>query len=171
MNSLGKVVSVFFMIILLFIVPLQDMARRADTMSQVYVSNETTEFVNTIKNKGYLTVEMYRRYIEAIDRTNNLYKVQIVHSHKIVEPVVNENETIEEGRYITRFFDTYQDEILEEFDKGEVYHFSQGDYINVTVKNRNKTLANQIFSLLSVKNVPTVEIFVTYGGLIRDEVR
>lgn len=171
MNSLGKVVNIFFIIILLFLVPLHDMARRADTMSQVYVSNETTEFVNNIKNKGYITVEMYRRYIETIDKTNNLYDVQIVHSHKVVEPFVNEDETIEEGRYVTRFFDTYQDEILEVFDKGEIYHFSQGDYINVTIKNRNQTLSNQIFSFLSARNVPTVQIFVTYGGMIRDEAR
>ena len=171
MDSLGKVFSLFFVVILLFLVPLHDEARRMDTMSQVYVSNETTEFVNNIKNKGYITVEMYQRYIEVIDRTNNLYDVQIVHSHKIVEPFVNEAEMIEEGKYIIRFFDTYTDEILEAFDKGDTYYFSQGDYINVSIRNRNKTLSDHIFSFLSFRNVPTEKIFVTYGGMIRDEVR
>ena len=145
----------------MFLVPLQDSARKADAVSQIYISNETTEFVNNIKNKGYITLEMYKRFIQNIDKTNNLYDIQIVHSHRLIEPLVNADRIVEE-HYTVRYYNTYQDEILETFDEGNIYYFSQGDYINVNIKNRNKTLADRI-------TVSNGKIFVTYGGMIRDE--
>lgn len=145
----------------MFLVPLQDSARKADAVSQIYISNETTEFVNNIKNKGYITLEMYKRFIQNIDKTNHLYDIQIVHSHRLIEPLVNADRIVEE-HYTVRYYNTYQDEILETFDEGNIYYFSQGDYINVNIKNRNKTLADRI-------TVSNGKIFVTYGGMIRDE--
>lgn len=161
LNSLDKVVGIALIVLLMFLVPLQDSARKADAISQIYISNETTEFVNNIKNKGYITVEMYKRFIQNIDKTNNLYDIQIIHSHRLVEPLVNVDGIVE-GHYAVRYFNTYQDEILKTFDKGNIYYFSQGDYINVSIKNRNKTLADRI-------TVSNGKIFVTYGGMIRDE--
>lgn len=161
LNSLDKVVGIALIVLLMFLVPLQDSARKADAISQIYISNETTEFVNNIKNKGYITVEMYKRFIQNIDKTNNLYDIQIIHSHRLVEPLVNVGGIVEE-HYMVRYFNTYQDEILKTFDKGNIYYFSQGDYINVSIKNRNKTLADRI-------TVSNGKIFVTYGGMIRDE--
>lgn len=161
MNSLDKVVGIAFIVLLMFLVPLQDSARKADGISQAYISNETMEFVNNVKNKGYITADMYKRFIYHIDKTNNLYDIQIVHSHRLIEPLINENGTVEE-HYTIRYFNTYQDEILETFDEGNIYYFSQGDYINVSIKNRSKTLADRI-------TISSGRILVTYGGMIRDE--
>ena len=169
MNPLSKIIAIILSVILMFIAPLLYMAQKQDVISQSYVSNKTTEFIDSIKNSGYISMQMYMDYINKIDATNNLYNIEIVHAKKVVEPLYNENSgNFLEDNYIY-YVNTYQDKILETLDKGEDYKFSQGDYISITVVNRTKTIATRLMELFYSSDVPDEQILVTYGGMIRDE--
>lgn len=153
----------------MFLSPLLYMAQKQDAISQIYISNETTKFVDNIKNIGFLNREMYMDFVSKIDNTNNLYNIEILHSHKIVEPLYDENTDTFLNDFNTYYGNTYHDEILKTFDQGEEYYFSQGDYISVTVVNRTRTLATKLMELFYSSDIPNEQILVTYGGLIRDE--
>jgi hypothetical protein len=170
MNAFSKIITFLLAAIILFLGPLLYMAQKQDAISQVYISNETTKFVDSIKNTGFLTRTMYMDYIQKIDQTNNLYKIEIAHSHKVVEPLYDEDTGTFLNDYDTYYTNTYQDEILGKFDQGEDYNFSQGDYISVTVVNRSKTLATKLMELFYRAEIPDEQILVTYGGMIRDEI-
>lgn len=170
MNAFSKIIAIILAVIILFLGPLLYMAQKQDTISQVYVSNETTKFVDSIKNTGFITRTMYMDYIKKIDQTHNLYKVEIAHSHKVVEPLYDESTGTFLNDFDIYYTNTYQDEILGTFDQGEDYHFTQGDYISVKVVNRTKTLATKLMELFYRADIPDEQILVTYGGMIRDEV-
>lgn len=169
MNSFSKIVCFFLAAIVMFLGPLLYMAQKQDAISQNYITNETAKFVDSIKNTGHLSSKMYMDYIRKIDATNNLYKIEIVHSHKIVEPVYDENTGTFLNEYNTYYRNTYQDDIMDSFDRGVEYYFTQGDYISLTVFNRTRTLATKLMELFYSWDIPDEQILVTYGGMIRDE--
>lgn len=170
MNSFSKIIAFLLAVIIMFIGPLLYMAQKQDAISQNYISKETSQFVDSIKNTGFISREMYQAFITKIDLTNNLYNIEIVHSHKIVEPLYDENTGIFLKNYRIYYRNTYQDEILDTFDQGKEYYFDRGDYISATVVNRTKTLAVKLMELLYRTDIPDEQILVSYGGMIRDEV-
>lgn len=169
LNSFNKIIGIFVAVVLMFIFPLMYNAQKQDMISQVYVSNETTEFINNIKNKGYITKNMYHSYVSKINGTGNLYNIEIIHSHKKIEPLYEEDTGEFINDYTIYYYNTYQDEIYEVIDQEETYHFSQGDFISIKVNNKNKTLATTLMQVVYKSIIPTEQIIVTYGGLIRDE--
>ncbi len=170
MNSFSKIIAFLLAANVMFIGPLFYMAQKQDSISQNYVSNETARFVDSIKNTGFLTRNMYMNYIKKIDNTSNLYNIEIIHSHKVVEPLYDENTGTFLNDFDTYYRNTYQDEIWGAFDQGEDYYFSKGDYISVTVVNRTRTLATKLIELFYRADIPDEQILVTYGGMIRDEI-
>lgn len=169
MNSFSKVVAILIGAVMFFVLPVYQLAQKQDDISQIYVANETTKFVDSIRNSGYISVEMYQDYVNKIDKTGNIYNIQICHSHKIVKPNYDDEAGTILNGYDSYFVNTYQDEVLDSFDKGEDYKFNEGDYINVTVSNRNKTMAANLLYTLTHASAD-VQVFVTYGGMIRDEI-
>jgi len=169
MNAFSKMIAILLSVILLFIAPLLYMAQKQDVISQSYISNETTKFIDSVKNSGYISLEMYLDYIKKIDATNNLYNIEIVHSHKVVEPIYDENTGDFLEDYYTYYYSTYQDEILETLDQGRDYNFSKDDLISITVKNRTKTIATRLMEIIYSSDIPDEQILVTYGGIIRDD--
>jgi hypothetical protein len=170
MNSFSKIIGIILAVILMFISPLLYMSQKQDTISQVVVQNETVELVNDIKNSGFISRVMYQNYISKIDKTGNLYNIEIVHSHKKIEPEIDPNTNTILESYNTYFYDTYIDEIYAVFDLGQDYYFKQGDYISFKVVNRNPTMAVKLMNIIYDGKVSDEQILVTYGGLVRDEV-
>lgn len=169
MDVFGKIISIFAGVILLFIAPLLYTAQKQDSISQLYVTQETVKLVDNIRAEGILSRNMYTDYISRIDRTGNLYDIEIIHSHKKVTPDYDEEEDMVKDTVSTYFYNTYEEEIYQAFDEGKDYFFSQGDYISLKVVNRTKTMAGQMLMLWGAGNSGDVSILVTYGGLIRDE--
>lgn len=170
MNAFSKIIAIIITVILLFLTPMLYMAQKQDIISQSYVSSEATKFIDSIKNSGYISIEMYMDFVKKIDATNNLYNIEIVHSHKVVEPLYDENSSTFLEDYDTYYYNTYQDEILEVFDQRKDYEFFQGDYISIIIKNRTKTIATRLMELFYSSDIPDEQILITYGGMIRDEV-
>lgn len=169
MDAFGKIVAIFTGVVLLFITPLLYLAQKQDSISQLFVTQETIKLVDCIRAEGVLSSNMYFDYINRIDKTGNLYNVEITHAHRRVAPDYDEvTDTVRDGISVY-YYNTYKDEILAAFDEVRDYSFSQGDYVSIKVTNRNKTTAQRMLSYFGRKNEDAVSILVTYGGLIRDE--
>jgi len=157
-------------VILLFITPLLSMSQKQDSIVQAVIDHETTQFIDAIRNRGYVSKDMYQSYLSKIDKTGNIYNIEICHAHKKTVPNYDETtNTILDG-YYSYFYNTYQDAIFAAFDEGKDYFYNQGDYISIIVVNRNKTMSTRILEALSVRSISTEQIIFTYGGMIRDEV-
>lgn len=170
MDSFGKIIAIFLATILMFISPLLYMAQKQDAISQIYVSSETTKFIDSIKNSGYISRNMFDDYVHKIDKTGNLYHIEITHSHKKVAPIVDVDTNVVLEDFSSYYYNTYEDEIFEQFDQGKDYYFNRGDLISIVVSNKNKTTAVSILESFLGRDIADTQIVVTYGGMIRDEI-
>ena len=170
MDSFGKIIGIYIGIVLMFIFPILYFAQKQDAITQTYVLTETSYFVDSIKNSGYITDDMYQRFIKKLDATNHLYTIEIEHSHPVINPVYDEKTNVFMDEFREHIYITYTDTIMEGvYGSDRVYKFNQGDYITVKVYNRTKTYATKLQELLFSKRMPVEQIYVVYGGAIRDE--
>lgn len=174
-DAFGSVVAFILLCIMLFFAPTLYLAVRQDNIIQNKVNYETADFVNSIKNSGNITKRTYEDFLKNLDRTGNIYEIKMQHIHKVVNPMTDDNGTLildenEEVKSSISYYSTYESDILKELYEGRgTYHLNKEDYISVKVVNRNQTLGTQIQRLFIGSGVPKEKIFVTFGGVIRDE--
>ena len=176
-DSLSKIVAIVLAVLLMFIIPIKSEFERLDDISRIYVLNETTKFVDRVRNLGYITPRMYLEYVRNIEATDNLYEVRLEHGRKIYIPVYEESlsgnlefkeEHIEE--YDTSFTEDIINVLFPDSPVGGddiILELRKGDYFAVTVFNTNRTMATKMQEMLG-SNVPVEKIFVRYGGLVND---
>lgn len=183
-NALSKVVAIFIAVFLLFIYPIKNELERQDETSRIYVLNKTIGFVDSVRNLGYITPDMYEEYLSELAMTGNLYKVNLEHAKLEYLPVMEYNPST--GQYETQlgefqksYINTYTEEIEECLfpityppdppQMGQPYEMRMGDYFTVSVVNQNKTMATKIQEMIYGRFISPEKIFVTYGGMIKDE--
>lgn len=162
MNSLGKVIEIILMAIFICVLPVYYMALKQDSICQTYVTTETSYFVDSIRNQGYLTKDMYQLYQKRLQATGLLYSVYMIHYKA-------ELSQIEEGGKII-YKKYYHTITTKEILKEKSYYFTRGDYFKIEIYNQSKTYATKLGELFYGRKLPIEQIAVTYGGMIRDEV-
>lgn len=167
MHGFEKMVEIIVTVILLFLVPLQYAGAKADVVSRSYVMTETAYFVDSVRNTGCLTTQMYQEYLKKLAVTGQVYDIEITHYQKLL------NET--ESGYQTYYHGVYTEELLKQlFSEEDRYEFLPGDFIRLQVKSKSPSFAEK-FSLFfraeAVKNAAFQEVQVIYGGRIRNETR
>lgn len=176
-ESLSKIFALILFVLLLYLFPVENMLTRQDDVTRVFVLNETTKYVDSVRNLGYITPLMYLQYTQNLSATGLTYDVKMEHMHCSVNPVYIDPVDITSFQYdySLNYMTTYTDEISEVLFPGipspndNIYHFSKGDYFNVTISNKNKTIATKVQEMLIMADLPIKRIIVNYGGMIRDE--
>lgn len=172
-NTLSKLFVIIMAVLLLFINPVLHMFEEQDKTTRLFVTEQTAQLVDTVRNTGYLSDEMYKAYLNKLNATNNLYKVSLEHKHRRYDPVyVDPLDPATFSNEVNMNYDSYYtDDILKvlfpDSGTGSNYIFSEGDYFMVSISNRNKTLATKLKELIYGRTLPTATIFVQYGGMVK----
>lgn len=153
------------------------MLTRQDDISRIVVLNETTEFVDSVRNLGYITPLMYMQFCQAISATGNIYEITMEHIHYSIDPVYTDPVVITSFQhyYNLNARITYTDDILSRLfpetpgESAGRYYLSKGDIFRVKVVNVNKTPAAKVQQMLLMADLPVKRIAVNYGGMVRDE--
>ena len=170
MDAFEKVVAIITMVLLMYIVPLFFIMQHTDSIIQSYVTKKTDEFVEVVRNNGYMSETMYRNYMKQLSSTNLVYDIQMIHEHCTYEPVFDEITNTFKNEIVPVYYKTYQEDILEELESDKsTYYFSEGDYFSITLYNKTITLSGMMQRMLFGTTVSEKQIFVTDGGRIRDE--
>lgn len=167
-NSVSEVVMIIIACFLFFLYPIYSFAQKQDNIIQTYVTEETTEFVDMIRNNGYLSKDMYSLFQKKIMQTNNSYEIRMIHEHRQVNPAYSEDGTFD-NQVNTFYKNTYEKDILKEiYEKSGIYRMAQGDYICVSIVNKSPTLSSKLQQLFYGRTAE-YSIYIRYGGIIRDE--
>ena len=179
MDTVEKIIAIIIVMVALFIAPLISMSSNNDSITQATVYDIASEFVDDVRECGYISQERYLLFISELDNTGILYDVELVHSHLSINPIYETQLSGNGGAPTTtqKVVGTsevtdcyYTDEILEDIYSTEgIYKLSVGDTISITVKNRDKTIAQRIRQMVFNYVDEGNPIFVQYGGVIRDE--
>lgn len=142
-DTLMAIIGIFVAVILMFILPLTIMANKNDEIAQTVVQVAVSDFVDTVTKQGKITEKDYDTLIQKISATGNTFDVQIEaqildDNPRRATTAVSSSQT---GEY--KYYSVYTNTILETISEEGVYELKKDDYIVVSVKNTNVTLATQ----------------------------
>lgn len=83
-----RIFSILIAVIIFFLLPLYIAFEKKDDISYALALKITTNFVDDVTDKGYLTQEMYDDFITEISATGNVYDVQMEYVKKEYNPVI-----------------------------------------------------------------------------------
>lgn len=139
-NAFGKIISILLLVVLIYIVPLKYYMDKNQALEEMYVSTKTIELVDSVRNTGFVTKEMYDQYLSLIHNMNNLYKIKLEH----IIYLKSEEKGFREKQYVT--------DIENDLYSNGIYNFKIDDYFKIQVR---KTSNNELVSY--------------YGGYIKNE--
>lgn len=84
-----RVFAIIFAVIVFFVMPIYMTFEKRDDISYALAVKITSNFVNTVKSKGYLTAKMYSDFVSELGATNNVYEIKMEHRVKKYNPVIN----------------------------------------------------------------------------------
>ena len=172
-DSLITIIAIFLAAILMFVFPLLAMSERTDDVAQLSIESSTTDFVDTVRNTGKLTLDNYDKFIQQLGSTGNSYNVEM-EAHILDEnPGVKttQAETTKIGENV--YYNLYTSQIEKQLGIGEtgttrhVITFKEGDLFSTTVKNSNTTIAQTLRSFLyKIAGNDTYSIAAQHAGMV-----
>lgn len=85
-DNLQKIFSVLISVFIFFILPLYITYEKVDDISYSLALKITSNFVESVTSKGYISKNMYDEFINALEATHNTYDVKIEHIEKKYTP-------------------------------------------------------------------------------------
>lgn len=155
-GALQKVVSIIIAVVILFILPVYIAYEKRDDISYALALKITTDFVDNVNSKGYITSEMYTDYITKLAVTQNSYDIYLEHTAKKYNPVIY--SYTDDLKTIRAKFD--YNLYKEQFEDGEITiadGANAGTYKNLILAYdlaEKKFNEEQILSVISSTNKP-----------------
>lgn len=176
MDVVGKYISAVLAILVLYVGTALVTTNLFDEVTQERVKTVTLNFADEVKEQGKITSGMYENFIQELDATGNLYNVEIVYTKYVVVPGDAEREVseTEESFYtddiLSGIYNAAADNgaVIDGRADGEV-HFNAGDYVSVSVTNRDTTYFQKVSNLVRMRSAGAPRIEVHTGGEVRDE--
>lgn len=80
MEVLSKIISFIMVVVLLCLHPLGYQLEHQHGVADAYAENETARFVDAIRSRGYIDVDMYEEFLNRLSVTGDSYEVEIEHA-------------------------------------------------------------------------------------------
>ncbi len=85
---LQRVVSIIIAVAIFFILPVYIAYEKKDDISYSLALKITTDFVENVNSRGYISADMYNEFISELSVTQNTYDVYLEHTAKKYNPVI-----------------------------------------------------------------------------------
>lgn len=146
----GEVLTTVIVIVvgavLLFIIPLMAISNTQDDISEVAVRSLVTEFLNEASLKEEITIKDYEAFLTKLYATGHTYDIQFEHKIRTVNPNKGGEDQTGENLY----YSVFNEAVLENgvYTEGGIYKLKKDDYLILTVKNTDTTIAEQLMNFL-----------------------
>lgn len=87
MDTLSKAFALILAVLLLYMFPISETYERQDDISYIVALNAVTSFVDSARNLGYVSPNMYTDLVQGLEKTGNTYDIVMEHQHKQYIPV------------------------------------------------------------------------------------
>ncbi len=157
-DSIGRIVGIFIAVCLMFFLPLVYFGERQDSLEQMYLITETTDFVDTVRMTGTLDKEVYRAFCQKIGNMSGSYEVRMTHQSRRLEIADARLQLVRE--------EVYQEQIVETLEKIGQYAFEEGDFFRVELVRAAPGFMESLWSRLLGREERKRYVNVYYGGKI-----
>lgn len=164
-DILGRIIMPFAIVLALIIVPVLDIALKADESSQKIIDNAVQEFVDNSRSSGKVTASEYEKMMNTINRAQPLCDIHITYGKETFIPDgTNEFYGYHDDYNEIHILDTIYTDYGENMD----FLMSKGDYLKVTVRNSNPTFGSKILSMFIPNAANAITIATSYGGFVEE---
>ncbi|MVO99286.1 hypothetical protein [Paenibacillus lutrae] len=177
MNTLSKAFALIVAMLLLYIYPLADSAEKRDDLTRLFTFQALTRFVDSVRDKGVITPNMFNDFQKELSVSSQEFEVSMEHRHKQYIPVYNDSghfqdrySVVDEAFYQTQIMEVlFPDSILSPDDSERTYRLGAGDFFTVTLKSLGQSSSAVWRDALNGTNSPAGELYLPYGGMVRNE--
>ncbi len=171
-DSLITIVAIFLAAVLMFVFPLMSIAERSDDIAELTAQTAVSEFVDTTRSAGKITINDYNKMVSALEATGNTFDIDI--EVKVLDENVGKKSAWTNGTVIGEniYYSVYTSQIMNYLsdtsgsDAG-TYLMKEGDIISVSAKNSNQTLAQTIRGIFySISGNGNYQISAQASGLV-----
>lgn len=160
-DVLDKVIGFLLAAILLFGIPFLYFMERQEILEQSYLLTETAEFVDTVRIKGVLEKEVYEHFANKVGAASGIYEIKMICSKERLE--------LADGKIMLFQEKEYQSQLISEMDREGRCRFQKGDFFKVEIVKKTPGAGIRLLKIF-VKNLELEEqMFVYYGGSIRND--
>ena len=78
-DNLQRIFSILISVFIFFILPLYITYEKVDDISYSLVLKITSNFVDNVTSKGYISKNMYEEFVNALETTHNTYDIKLEH--------------------------------------------------------------------------------------------
>lgn len=89
-DIIQRVFAVIFVVLVFFAMPLYMTFEKKDDISYALATKITSNFVDEVTAKGYLSESMYNDFISKLAVTGNTYDIKLEHIARKYSPVINQ---------------------------------------------------------------------------------
>ena len=171
-DSLITIVAIFLAAILMFVFPLMSIAERSDDIAELTAQTAVSEFVDTTRSAGKITIDDYNTLVSTLEATGNTFDIEI--EVKVLDENVGKKSAWTNGTVIGEnvYYSVYTSQILNYISDSSgsntgTYLMKEGDIISVSVTNSNQTLAQTIRGIFySIAGNGNYQISAQASGLV-----
>ncbi len=161
LESFSKVVAVVLLVVALYIFPTMLSFETQDELTRTVVYSETVKFIETVKNKGYISESNFTTFQNALNSTGNNYDINFAHHKRLLDSEIEGNV----------YYQNYANsDVMNELNDEGIYKMNRGDYIEIELVNTNKTMATKMQEYVYNTALRKEKIYVKYGGAITNEI-
>ena len=126
-DAFGKVAAMLLAAVVLCGMPVVYMQERAKTATQMYLLSESTRFVDSVCNIGFISQGMLQQFYQNMQPVNGICRIFIMHETKELAFVDGEDAY----EPVSTFYD--EKDILKQLEQGKHYEMAKNDFLRVTV--------------------------------------
>ena len=87
-SSMQKIIAAIVGVLMFFIIPVYIAFEKIDDISYTLALKLTQNFVDNVRDKGYISPEMYSEFVSGLYATGNSYDIEIQHIKKRYDPAI-----------------------------------------------------------------------------------
>ncbi|WP_433946597.1 hypothetical protein [Paenibacillus sp. SN-8-1] len=179
-NSLSKILAALLAVLLLYFVPAVQHAKTQEDITFLTAYHALTEFVDSVRNKGYISPVMYEDFQTELGESGGLFNVELEHQHKKYHPeyadpasastFLNEYSVQYEGHHTGELEEVlFPDNSEEKESKKRKYYLQMGDYFTVSIQRKDQSALSVLTSMLYNSSSVQEEGPLHYGGMVLNE--
>lgn len=181
-NALSKLTSALLAIFLILFFPMMQTAQREEDLITLTAYNSLVQFTDAVRNKGYVTPEMYEDFIKELARSGKEYDIEMEHRHKKYHPEYSDPadpatfqhqfsvvyDAFYTGDVMQALYPESSDAVME-FERRK-YLMESGDFWIVSLRARSRSTYEILTDFLYGASIGQLGgDKLAYGGMILNE--
>ena len=169
----GRIIAPIILIVLMVVTPLVWVATGIDNSQRSAVDRIVNTYVSEVRSTGVITKENYEMFLRNLQKTGELYDINIVHESVVAVPngkgKYGKAYTAYGKEDILAYVEGYGDDLepgTADDTEGADYKMKQGDYITITATSLNGSVGTRYLDAANGDAVKGIKINATAGGMV-----